>query len=111
MQIDDRIIDEYATTIGANGFFVYALLAKVADRNRQCSPSLNYIAEKLGCCRHSVTNGLKLLEEHGLITRTKRQGPSGNIPTLYTLLTSPRTVLTPPVKEVTTSACLYSLEL
>jgi DNA-binding Lrp family transcriptional regulator len=70
--IDKAVIHEYAPEIGAMGIAVYCFLASLADSKQKCFPSQKYIAEKFGCSRSTVNKTVKVLEQHRLIKRVKR---------------------------------------
>src|SRR3989304_2206183 len=66
------VIQEYAPKVGTMGIAVYNFLASMADRNQSCFPSQQYIADRLGCSRPTVSRALKRLEVHGLIRKETR---------------------------------------
>ena len=70
--IDKALIREYAPKIGAMGIAVYSFLASFADSNQKCFPSQKYIAENFRCSRSTVSKTVKVLEQHGLIKKVKR---------------------------------------
>ncbi len=68
--ISKPVIQEYVPKVGFLSICVYHLLASMADENQSCYPSQQYIAEKLGCCRSSVSRAVRKLKDQGLISST-----------------------------------------
>jgi biotin operon repressor len=70
----DRTVMQHASVIGVMGIAVYNVLASMANRNQECFPSQQYIADRLGYSRATVNKALKVLASQGFIT-TVRGGP------------------------------------
>lgn len=68
--VSKPVIQEYVPNVGFLSACVYHLLASMADESQSCYPSQQYIAEKLGCCRSSVSRAVKKLKDQGLIRST-----------------------------------------
>ena len=94
--IDDRIVDDFVPVMrrypfGSAALAVYAALARRADRDGVCWPSLALIARESGTSRSTVKRALRLLELLGLVDivtcldRTTRRQTSNR----YTLLPPP----------------------
>ncbi len=80
--ISKLVIQEYVPKIGFLSMCVYNLLASMADESQCCYPSQQYIAEKLGCCRSSVSRAVRKLKERELI----RSAGKGRDHSVYQLL-------------------------
>jgi len=80
--VSKPVIQEYVYKIGFLSACVYHLLASMADEGQSCFPSQAYIAEKLGCCRSSVSRAVKRLKDVGLIRTTGK----GRDHSIYQLL-------------------------
>ncbi|HTY11516.1 MAG TPA: helix-turn-helix domain-containing protein [Bacteroidota bacterium] len=80
--VSKPVIQEYAPKVGFLSACVYHLLASMADENQSCYPSQRYIAEKLGCCRSSVSRAVRKLKDQGLI----RSNGKGRDHSVYQLL-------------------------
>jgi len=76
--LDNSLIDEYGATIGAYGIAVYAVLARHANRERECWPSLKRIAAMIGCSKTTVLKALKRLETEGLIRKERIESDEGD---------------------------------
>jgi biotin operon repressor len=73
------MIDRYARQIEPAGVAVYCLLARLADADGRCFPSLTYIGETLGLSRVTVIKYLGKLEVYGLIEMLNRETLTGKI--------------------------------
>jgi hypothetical protein len=94
--IDDRVIDDFAPVMGrypfgAAALAVYAVLARRADRDGDCWPSLGLIADDSGTSTSTVKRALRLLELLELveIAVCYEQGSQRQTSHVYTLLTPP----------------------
>ena len=67
------VIQDFTPKIGGTAMAVYHLLASMADEHQRCFPSQKYIAQKLGCSRATVNQGIKTLAQSKLIYIQKRQ--------------------------------------
>jgi biotin operon repressor len=72
--VHKTVIKAYAADMRAMGIAVYSCLAVMADRNQECFPSQQYIADVLGYSRATINKALKILRERGLIAVKKRNG-------------------------------------
>lgn len=68
--VTDEVIKDPSLSLRAKG--LYALLASYADKNRQCYPKINTLAEFSGVSRRSVERTLNELEEKGYLIRERR---------------------------------------
>ncbi len=68
--VSKPVIQEYVPKVGFLSACDYHLLASMADESQSCYPSQRYIAEKLGCCRSSVSRAVRKLKDQGLIRST-----------------------------------------
>ena len=74
-------------TLGVSAFGVYWHLCKRSNKDGQCWPSLDDIAEATMLSRMHVTRMLNALEKDGWVTRTKRSNRHGMATsTLYTIV-------------------------
>lgn len=75
-RIDDLYIDKYASVCGIYATGIYASLCRHSDKSGACFPSKETLAKELKISQRSVYNGLRKLEEFGIITisnQTKRK--------------------------------------
>lgn len=56
---------------------VLIVMADIANENRQCWPSHQYIADRAECSRSTVIRCVAELEKKGLVSRQRRAGDSG----------------------------------
>lgn len=70
----DRTVVQHASVIGVMGIAVYNVLASMANRNQECFPSQQYIADCLGYSRATINKALKALAAQGFMVTVKR-GP------------------------------------
>jgi DNA-binding MarR family transcriptional regulator len=70
----NRTVIQHAPVIGVMGIAVYNVLASMANRNQECFPSQQYIADCLGYSRATINKALKALAGQGFIATVKR-GP------------------------------------
>ena len=68
--VDNEIIDVYGAQIGVYGVAVYSALARFANADAECWPSLATLGARLNASRSSVIRALAKLEEVGLIARS-----------------------------------------
>ena len=86
-RIDNVVIDQYATEMGALGVALYAVLQRYADRTTgQCWPSVSTMAATLNLSTRCVQKYLRHLTRLGLIDIAPRYTTDGD-PTsnLYTV--------------------------
>ena len=108
--VDDAVIDAHATALGPFGLALYMVLARHADRQGHCYPSMRRLQALLGdASRNTIKKYLALLVSRGLLTYTRRQDDEGDAAShLYILLTVPSTLhkqpgdVTPIETEVST---------
>lgn len=104
----NTIIDHYGPLIGAYGVAVYAALSRYANREGQAWPSIQTLAAQLAIAPNTVRRTLATLEQHSLLSVTRRRTERDlNLSSIYTLVnpntnssTSPGEVL-PQMKEGT----------
>ena len=85
--IDNELIDTYGAKIGAYGVAVYNLLARMTGSGDAAFPSYQTIADKLKISRRQAVNVIEMLIVEGLIARTERRKPNGDLTSnLYTLI-------------------------
>lgn len=104
----NTIIDHYGPLIGAYGVAVYASLSRYANREGQAWPSIQTLAAQLAIAPNTVRRTLATLEQHSLLSVTRRRTERDlNLSSIYTLVnpntnssTSPGEVL-PQMKEGT----------
>ena len=80
--VEKQVIQRYASKVGYLSTCVYHLLASMADQTQSCFPSQQYIANKLGCSRVSVSRSIQKLKDVGLI----RVSQGASMHTVYCLL-------------------------
>jgi biotin operon repressor len=68
--VSKAVIQKYASRVGFLPIAVYHFLASMTDENQSCYPSQQYIAEKLGCSRSSVSRAINKLCTNRLIAVT-----------------------------------------
>ena len=106
--VHNTIIDHYGPLIGAYGVAVYAALSRYANREGQAWPSIQTLAAQLAIAPNTVRRTLATLEQHSLLSVTRRRTERDlNLSSIYTLVnpntnssTSPGEVL-PQMKEGT----------
>lgn len=86
--VDNEIIEDFGTRLGVYGIAVYNVLLKFSNANGENAfPSYQTIADLLGISRPKAIEGVKLLQECGLVEKTARKSSSGDPTTnVYTLL-------------------------
>ncbi len=85
--VDNAILDIYGPKIGPYGIAVYSALARYADREGTCYPSMGSIAKKTGISRRTVISTLQKLVEFKLIEVERRHSARGDRDSnLYVLL-------------------------
>ena len=80
--VSNIVIEDYAASIGANAFLVYAALIKFANATtKRCDPKHETLANLLGIGTRTVYTAIKTLEEAGLIgvERRFKANPSGGL--------------------------------
>lgn len=71
--MDNVVLDDYGSVVGANAIAVYSVLARHASNDdRACRIGINRIAEKCGIARNTVKVGLRKLADAGLIEIVER---------------------------------------
>jgi len=92
--LGDAVIDD--TRIGKHGLLAALALARFADRDGECFPSIPTLAAKARCGERQVREGLQELVEAGYLELERRTGVDG-APTshLYTLNDTLRGVVPP----------------
>ena len=68
----NRTLIQHAASTGVMGIAVYNVLASMANRNQECFPSQQYIADCLGYSRPTINKAVKMLAARGLIAIVKR---------------------------------------
>lgn len=85
--LDNAIVDEYWPKIGLPAQSVMTVLARMANQERSCFPSLASLAQRSGLDRRTVMRALHTLEEHRLISVHHTRTPEGDAgANIYTLL-------------------------
>lgn len=85
VRIPFDLLDDPETT--PQCWAVYGALARHANRDRQCYPSLSTIVKESRTSRATVCRWLAWLEEAWYIKREQRNTRDGRTTTIYTLLT------------------------
>ncbi len=75
--IETIILEDQA--LGPVDILVYLALAKHADGEGTCWPSMATIAKLARCARETVARSLKHLEARGYLKRTARFRPDGGV--------------------------------
>jgi predicted transcriptional regulator len=75
--VDDEYLNGYAKLCGVSATAVYFVLCRHADRNQECFPSMETIAEKLGISRRTVITAIKTLVEWNIIAKGERKRKKG----------------------------------
>jgi len=82
--ISNWVIDDYAAKIGVYAFGVYVAIVRHGSPSW---PSVRRIAKQLGISTRTVVNGIRVLEEHGLIRVERGKRPDGsNLSNVYHVL-------------------------
>lgn len=76
-QIDDEYLNGYAKKCGVYATGVYISLCRHANKEQNCFPSLNKIAEELAVSKSQVRRAIKILIKHNII-KVKRLGKKLN---------------------------------
>lgn len=85
--VDDAYLNGYAKYLGTTTSMVYFVLCRHADKNQECFPSYDTIAEKLGVSDATVKRSIKTLKEWNIICIAKRKRKDGKfLHNSYTLL-------------------------
>lgn len=83
----NTIIDHYGPLIGAYGVAVYAALSRYANREGQAWPSIQTLAAQLAIAPNTVRRTLATLEQHSLLSVTRRRTERDlNLSSIYTLV-------------------------
>src|SRR3954469_1046811 len=85
--IDNELLDHYGAQLKAHGLAVYMALARFANQEGTCWPSLATIAKRTGMSRMQVIRELAKLQALGLIASEHQWGSKGeHRANIYTLL-------------------------
>ena len=77
--IDNELIDDYGSIIGAYGVAVYNVLARYANKyGENAFPSYNHIAEKLNVSRDTAIRTVKVLVDTGIVNKQGRTTGKGD---------------------------------
>lgn len=76
--IDNQLLDRFGPRLGVYGLAVYTALARCANRERECHPSYQRIADAIGCSRRQVIREMARLESLGLVTKIERTTARGD---------------------------------
>lgn len=76
-RVDDEYLNGYAKYLGTTVSMVYFVLCRHADRNQECFPSYQNIAEKLGTSDSTVKRAIKTLSEWNIISIGKQKRMQG----------------------------------
>jgi len=91
--IDNELLDRYGAQLKAHGLAVYMALARFANQEGACWPSLATIAKRTGMSRMQVIRELANLQDRGLIAIEHQYGEKGeHKANIYTLLNLPEVV-------------------
>lgn len=71
--VDDEYLNGYAKLCGINATGVYFVLCRHADKNQECFPSMESIAEKLGIGKRTVVRAINTLVDWNIIGRGDRK--------------------------------------
>lgn len=80
-----NVVAEKITEIGHAAILVYLVLARHADPDRTCWPSVSRIAKMVGISERSVRRSLVSLAAIGLVRRQAQLTPRGSAPNVYIL--------------------------
>jgi len=64
--------------LGRAALQILEFLANLAAYSGRVEPSYDYIMEKVGCARDTITRALKALRAHGFLDWVRRYVPTGN---------------------------------
>lgn len=85
--IDNVLLDYYGTEMKPYGIATYVALARFANQDSECWPSLNTLAKRTGMSRQQVIREIDKLKSLKLIEVAQQLGPKGeHRSNLYTLL-------------------------
>jgi predicted transcriptional regulator len=79
---------DYRSDLTPAAFMVYTAIVFRAQR-RKCFPSIQYIADRTGLNRDTVSTSLQRLEREGLIGIERRYNERGQTSSMYTIITVP----------------------
>ena len=68
--VSDEVVKDPSLSLRAKG--LYALLCSYADKNRQCYPKINTLAEFSGVSRRSIERTIIELESKGYLRKQGR---------------------------------------
>lgn len=71
--VDDVYLNGYAKYCGIAATSVYLVLCRHADKNQECFPSIELIAEKLNIGRATVIRGIKKLISYKIIMKERKR--------------------------------------
>lgn len=105
--IDNVLLDVYGKQIGPHGIAVYAALARFANREQECWPSLATIGDRTGMSRRQVGREIAKLERLKIISITPQfdtatKTHKSNVYALLNIIGGMDSVTIPPMDSVTT---------
>lgn len=75
--VDDEYLNGYAKHLGTTTSMVYFVLCRHADKNQECFPSYEHIADKLGVSDATIKRSIRDLKDWNIIAIGKRKRTSG----------------------------------
>lgn len=75
--VDDEYLNGYAKHLGTTTSMVYFVLCRHADKNQECFPSYEHIADKLGVSDATIKRSIKDLKDWNIISIGKRKRTHG----------------------------------
>lgn len=75
--VDDAYLNGYAKYLGTTNSMIYFILCRHADKNQECFPSYEFIAERLGVSEATIKRGVKILKDWNIISIGKRKRKNG----------------------------------
>ena len=76
--VDDLVVEELPTIVGAIATLVYICLVRHADSKGRCFPSYRLIAKELHLARSSVVRHVAKLKDAGVIGVARRRSKAGD---------------------------------
>jgi hypothetical protein len=72
-RVPNAACDDWLPVIGPSAWAVYSVLARMADQNGECYPSLGYLTERAGLKdQRTARRGIEMLVTHNLVTVSER---------------------------------------